>query len=397
MHAEIVARKARDLAEAANRSGTFGVGGLLIDQRGGILHEVSNRVLVDGRINDPTAHGERQLVDWYFRHRDDRQRLPEPERLTIVSSLDPCAMCAGAILTAGFNVAVVANDDFAGINYNLHADFPSLPDGLLERAKCHFAYLRVVDGDRIVREYSGSNTSMFADDAVSDEVCSGCWKAFSESLEKTKDLISEAAQPDQLTDPATLPEDSPVRAVLRRFDDFALRVKIHLDDEVDTLRLAEILVDTALAAGCSGNANDAAALIDPFNNLLLCTSGLESVSPIQTRFMRLTQHYAQARRTAGQLGSKTLAHPKWCRVVTLNGPADDAASLMELGAYGSTIEGPLPTDNRDSFLYMIPRLPQHETQKVVARMPPFYKHVGFDVRPVGHPKVLAYCRERLGS
>ena len=104
---------------------TFAVGGAIINNATGELIAVMhNNVLMPFPGNtttfflphDPTAHGERQLVDWYYQNAA-RLSLPPPNQLTIVTTLDPCAMCAGSLLTAGFNVAVSAIDDYAGINY----------------------------------------------------------------------------------------------------------------------------------------------------------------------------------------------------------------------------------------------------------------------------------------
>ena len=114
-------------AIAAKSQGTFGVGGVLLDQYGNVLKSLQNNVVRDGLIFDPTAHGERQLIDWYFAERAKGRKLPQPHDITLVTSLDPCAMCAGAILAAGFNVVVAANDPNAGINYDQRGAFPSLP------------------------------------------------------------------------------------------------------------------------------------------------------------------------------------------------------------------------------------------------------------------------------
>ena len=105
---------------------TFAVGGAIINNATGeLIAALHNNVLMPFPGNtttwflphDPTAHGERQLVDWYYQNAV-RLNLPAPDQLTEVTTLDPCAMCAGSLLTAGFNVAVSAIDDYAGINYN---------------------------------------------------------------------------------------------------------------------------------------------------------------------------------------------------------------------------------------------------------------------------------------
>src|SRR5471032_1422701 len=127
-------------AMAAKTQGTFGVGGVLLDGAGNVLQSMHNNVVRQGLVFDPTAHGERQLVDWYFAERAKGTPLPPPCELTIVTSLDPCCMCTGAILEAGFNVVVAAPDAKAGINYDGAASFTALPQPLQALAGQRFAY-----------------------------------------------------------------------------------------------------------------------------------------------------------------------------------------------------------------------------------------------------------------
>ena len=117
-------------AIAAKTQGTFGVGALMLDQHGNVLQSLHSNVIKHGLVFDPTAHGERQLIDWYFAERAKGRKLPEPQDVTLVTSLDPCAMCSGAILASGFNVVVAAYDRDAGINHDRSAVFPSLPANL---------------------------------------------------------------------------------------------------------------------------------------------------------------------------------------------------------------------------------------------------------------------------
>src|SRR5262245_63279498 len=114
--AEEAAARAVALAEEAGKQGTFAVGGLLVDDSGQIVAEATNTVIRDNRLSDPSAHVERQLIDWVFRERS-RGRPLSPRKLTIVSSLDPCAMCAGAILRSGMPAAIVAEDNYAGVHF----------------------------------------------------------------------------------------------------------------------------------------------------------------------------------------------------------------------------------------------------------------------------------------
>jgi cytosine deaminase len=113
---------------------------------------------------DPTAHGERQLVYWYYANKD-KLGLPGPSELTVVTSLDPCAMCTGTLLTAGFNVGVVAIDDFAGINFN------DVPPALRGLAELKFGYYacgeKGQDPGTYVRKYVGGPDVVFRETAVS--------------------------------------------------------------------------------------------------------------------------------------------------------------------------------------------------------------------------------------
>lgn len=154
-----------DGALKASNQGTFAVGAILFHNKTGeVLIEMHNDVLKPtsngaGLLTwDPTAHGECQIVYWYYENKK-QCNLPDPEDLTLVTSLDPCVMCAGALLTAGFSVGVVANDTFAGINYNKKNDFPDLPDNLKTLIRTRFGYYETGDSSKdppkYVRKYDG--------------------------------------------------------------------------------------------------------------------------------------------------------------------------------------------------------------------------------------------------
>ena len=130
-------------AQRAAERGTFCVGGVLLGPAGQLLAESSNHVLCNGAVYDPTAHGERQLVDWHAA----QSGLPPAGLCTVVSTLDPCMMCAGALLQAGFRVVTLALDPDAGVNWRGDHSFDSLPPALRELARTKFAYLGV-DGMR---------------------------------------------------------------------------------------------------------------------------------------------------------------------------------------------------------------------------------------------------------
>ncbi|MFD2234619.1 nucleoside deaminase [Phaeospirillum tilakii] len=152
---EAIGERVAELAELAAESGTFGVGGVLVGHDGRVYAEAVNAVLRPGRPCDPTAHVERQLVDWYF-----LQRNPPPiGELTIATSLDPCAMCAGAMLQAGFRAAAIAADPLSGIHDEAglarrlppalwdqaEATLTLLPVSAATRARCEAAFAASLD------------------------------------------------------------------------------------------------------------------------------------------------------------------------------------------------------------------------------------------------------------
>ncbi len=79
---------AANQALLASRQATFAVGGCIIENATGkVLVALHNRVLEPSasqaqpafRLHDPTGHGERRLVDWYFDQ--PRSALPYPPRM----------------------------------------------------------------------------------------------------------------------------------------------------------------------------------------------------------------------------------------------------------------------------------------------------------------------------
>ena len=92
------------LAEAAGTAGEVPVGAVITDKDGQLIAEAANQ---KERNFDPTAHAEilaiRQasqiLQSW---HLDD---------CTLYTTLEPCPMCAGAIIQARFALLVYGADD----------------------------------------------------------------------------------------------------------------------------------------------------------------------------------------------------------------------------------------------------------------------------------------------
>ena len=369
-------------AIAAKTQGTYGVGGVLLDQQGNVLKALQNKVVCDGLIFDPTAHGERQLIDWYFAERARGAALPPPHEVTIVTSLDPCAMCTGAILTAGFNLVAAATDPKAGINYDASFSFAGLPVGLRERAAARFFYPAVLGASCFARDSAGAAPkSFFIGKTIAEPTQALCSLAFEATGDKVQALLTTDLPRAQLTNPATLPASHTIVRKLRMLypDALAYRCEPHQPDA----RLAVFLRTAMTQDVAQGGQGDAVALLDAFGNLLLCAPGRRAQSAICTAFMECTRRYAQLRYTLMHGASDEtvaevrsyLAHPREGTFVFARGPDTSAHSMMDLGAYGSTMEGPVPEHNPAQFQYVLPSITALELAQLCAQMPPLYRDI----------------------
>jgi tRNA(Arg) A34 adenosine deaminase TadA len=386
--AEGAVRIAAEEALRASLANTFAVGGALIDNLSGEVYcALHNNVLKTSSSNDrgkymlsdPTAHGERQLVDWYFEHRA-ALKLPDPVRLTIVTTLDPCAMCAGAILMAGFNVAVAAEDGFAGINYDSRLAFRTLSESWAENARKTFGYYAV--SNPVGRHRMGSDSIVFANEEITAMTYSFSDVVFDDSVNKIRALDSNSgADPGQLADPSTLEADDKIVRLLRHAYPAALQVRS--TPRVPGSELAQPLYDAALEAKQRGASFNSVAFIDPFGNLLLCLGGREDLSPVRTAFMEVTRTYARIRwelmndadRDVRKRTNAHFTHPKYGTFVFLFAP--DAVAphgLLEFGAFGSTMEGAIPQvyPSALQFVFLWPTNKEKDLANCAMNMPPFY-------------------------
>lgn len=364
---------------------TFAVGGAIINNSTGeVIAAMHNNVLMpfpgSGSTyflpHDPTAHGERQLVDWYYQNLGPLN-LPAPSQLTVVTTLDPCAMCAGALLTAGFNVAVSAIDDYAGINYNSQFNFPSLPPQIRQQAQASWGYYAVAAP--VSRAYQGSTSPVFGGQSIDSAAYFLTSSIFSASVNTVRDASNNSGlPPEQLQNPATLPASSKVRQALSALSPYALTVQ-SANPRDPGAELAPPLLQTAQESLVFNSV----ALIDPFGNLLVCLGGAEQQSPIRTAFMETTRGYALVRWTlmndpdplVRAEAEHYLTHPKYGTFVFLYAPDPSTTqAVMTFGAYGSTMEGPVPQCYPSNFQYVL--LPGNTTAQALSvlaqNLPPFY-------------------------
>lgn len=96
--------RAIELAQAAGDAGEIPVGAVIIDREDNLISEGENR---KERDKDPTAHAEilairaagKALQDWHL------------NQCTLYVTLEPCPMCAGAIVQARIGLLVYGVDD----------------------------------------------------------------------------------------------------------------------------------------------------------------------------------------------------------------------------------------------------------------------------------------------
>lgn len=361
---EYVKLAMKQALEAAE-SGTYGVGGILMDMDGKVLCEMHNQVIKESRINDPTAHGERQIVDWYFENKE-KLKLPEPADCILITTLDPCVMCTGALAQAGFGrVIVIAMDHYAGINWKGSDECAAL-DGTdcREYVREHFAYPAVTGEE--AREAFGADLSglkPFADCTVTTETFRGCRDAFrlrfSDSRAK---LFSNAVDVGDIQNPAELDPDHPICRYLKEAfgeDCFGCTWKPGDSAEAVTKYMEE-----------KHPGFDGVAYFDLFGNLL-CLAEKDPDITSRSAFMKVTRKYAAVRDTEPIEGyeiNRYLSHPKYGYFVYMTCPEVSDVTIMELGAIGST----LGNASLHPIMYINGREKEAAVQAVIRQLPPLY-------------------------
>ncbi|KTC97978.1 tRNA-specific adenosine deaminase [Legionella erythra] len=132
-------QRAYEQALAAQEAGEVPIGAVLVDSHNQLLSAAGNRVI---NQTDPCAHAEILAI------RDAAQKQGNFRLLntTLYVTLEPCVMCAGAIVQARIKRLVFAVRDLkagaAGSVYNLLKGFPlnhavQIDEGFLEMECSH--------------------------------------------------------------------------------------------------------------------------------------------------------------------------------------------------------------------------------------------------------------------
>lgn len=101
----LMMRHALSLADKAEQIGEIPVGAVLVDERGEIIGEGWNLSIVN---SDPTAHAEIVAL----RHAAQKVRNYRLLNTTLYVTLEPCTMCAGAILHSRIKRLVFGASDY---------------------------------------------------------------------------------------------------------------------------------------------------------------------------------------------------------------------------------------------------------------------------------------------
>lgn len=367
VNAEEAAVQAARLAERAAEAGTFGVGGFLMDRSGRILAEAVNAVVRDGQVQDPTAHVERQLVDWYFEARQ-RGLQVESQDLIIVSSLDPCAMCAGAILVAEMNAVALAEDPVSGIHEAGHPH--RMPCELWPRAEASMGLFGVQEQ----RAGRASHLADFLSHPVSAESLHRADAAFRQSVDHIRQLVGggHPLSPDQLP-PITSLMLTQLRTLVHELPETACfpATLIEVNRSTDQSQVRTLV------------ANDGSILIDPQGVVLLAATGREAQSPARSSILELARAYVHLRSLAQQRYGLDLPHQRHCSVVKQRLPPRPDKSLLEFGALGSFFEEPHLPGPFPACGFLEPFEAQ-KAERIVKSLPPFYTSVvGISVGSVG--------------
>ncbi|UKH42311.1 tRNA adenosine(34) deaminase TadA [Actinobacillus pleuropneumoniae serovar 4 str. M62] len=111
---------ALELADRAEVIGEIPVGAVLVDQEGNIIGEGWNQVI---QLSDPSAHAEMLAI----RQAGKVQRNYRLLDCTLYVTLEPCTMCAGAILHSRLRRLVFGASDYKtgaiGSRFHLFEDY----------------------------------------------------------------------------------------------------------------------------------------------------------------------------------------------------------------------------------------------------------------------------------
>ena len=137
-------------AFAASTSADVPVGAVIIDERGNVVAQAAN---MREAQHDPTAHAEVLAIRWAA----ERLGTWRLDKATLVVTLEPCVMCAGAIVLSRLSRVVFgAWDPKAGAAGSL---FDLLRDRRLNHRPEVITGVRADECGQILRDFFGERRS----------------------------------------------------------------------------------------------------------------------------------------------------------------------------------------------------------------------------------------------
>lgn len=137
--------RALELAAAAGDAGEAPIGCVIVDQTGAIISEGANAPIA---LHDPTAHAEIVALRKLAATLSNYRLKPG---LTLYVTLEPCAMCAGAISNARIERLVYGATDpkGGGVEYGAR---------VFDQPTCHWKPkvtkgVKAAEGARLLREF----------------------------------------------------------------------------------------------------------------------------------------------------------------------------------------------------------------------------------------------------
>lgn len=337
-------------AMQANKDGTFGVGAVLVDNKTGeILKDASgqpfivkNGVIKDGVPVDPTAHAERQTVDRYYEQPEKWRQAHPKESFTVVTTLDPCVMCAGCLMKAGFNAVSISMDSYAGIAARNPKTGFRIADKLTDIASNLFGYLSF-DRSWYRDKFTGPEDSPWHDFKFEKNILTEAWNAFKDIAGKAREIVNN------YRDSAPVEPDQEQRKQVAEIIKKAMPAELDYTDIKNAdytginawknpAAFKKAMNKAADESKAAGNSKNSIALLDPFGNVLMIMTGQEKTSPIRTPVQEMVRTYATARATAPEELIQYMPHPKYCSVVFLNQPEKTPDGVIDIGTLGSMYE-----------------------------------------------------------
>ncbi|MDE1824296.1 MAG: hypothetical protein KGI00_03435 [Candidatus Micrarchaeota archaeon] len=305
------------VAERALKSGTFGVGALLIGRNGRVFAEAINSVIQNGIRVDPTGHCERQLVDWYFQNRAEL-KLPHPSELLIVSSLDPCNMCAGSILKGGFSAVAVVEEKRGGV----HRDgVPHrMPRELWEIAENRLGLFSIHSHYEEFFSISGvSHKSEYL--SFLDALALRCKEAIDESV-KNVDLVVRKESEEQI-------QKKDIKALLREFEkELPLGIELPPSD-LNTISGASKQMLTELLR------DGRTCLVDGEGVPIIIARSAEDLSPIRNSVLEISRGYVSIRNSVYDNYGVFLPSHTTMSILKHMAPSTPLDGLLQLGSLGN--------------------------------------------------------------